>query len=306
MAFWKETDKEKIDYLLNYALHGWRTPILKTPESVGLVYEDVFFPSMDGVPIEGWFIPGTSNKLIICNHFWPGNRYGFAGHLENLGGFGGFEVNFLNYYKHLHDAGYNILTYDFRNHGLSGDANGKTFGLGLFEYRDVIGSLQYVNSRSDTKRMEKALMTICVGCDATIIGMDKHPEYFKDVRAMIGLQPVSARPFLGKVVELMNLKTSSKEILQYIEDKYYTTNGIHLDDLSPIKYAKSVTLPTKIFQLRRDYRSDINDVQAIYDNLGSKEKELHWIEGSDERFLAYNYFGEFPELMLEWFDKFFD
>lgn len=303
---WKDSDKEKIDGLLNYALHGWRTPVLKTPETVGLIYEDIFFPSMDGVPIEGWFIPGESDKLIICNHFWPGNRYGFAGHLDGLNGFGGFEVNFLNYYKHLHDEGYNILTYDFRNHGLSGDANGKTFGLGLFEYRDVIGSLQYVNSRQDTSKMQKGLMTICVGCDATIIGMEKYPEYFRDIKVMIGLQPVSAKPFLQKVVELMKLETPTNEILEYINNKYYTTNGLCLDDLSPISYAKSVTTPTKIFQLRRDFRTNVGDVQAIFDNLGSKDKEIHWIEGSDERFLAYNYFGEFPDLMLEWFAKFFD
>jgi hypothetical protein len=31
---------------------------------------------------------------------------------------GGFEVNFLPEYKALHDAGYNILCYDIRNHGL--------------------------------------------------------------------------------------------------------------------------------------------------------------------------------------------
>lgn len=303
---WKDSDKEQIDGLLNYALHGWRTPVLKTPETVGLIYEDIFFPSMDGVPIEGWFIPGESDKLIICNHFWPGNRYGFAGHLDGLNGFGGFEVNFLNYYKHLHDEGYNILTYDFRNHGLSGDANGKTFGLGLFEYRDVIGSLQYVNSRRDTSKMQKGLMAICVGCDATIIGMEKYPDYFRDIKVMIGLQPVSAKPFLQKVVELMKLETPTNEILEYINNKYYTTNGFCLDDLSPISYAKSVTTPTKIFQLRRDFRTNVGDVQAIFDNLGSKDKEIHWIEGSDERFLAYNYFGEFPDLMLEWFAKFFD
>lgn len=77
--------------------------------------------------------------------------------IQKVTGFSGFEVNFLNYYKHLHNAGYNILIYDIRNHDLGGDADGKTFGLGLFEYRDVIGSLQYVNSRPNTKMMEKAL-----------------------------------------------------------------------------------------------------------------------------------------------------
>jgi pimeloyl-ACP methyl ester carboxylesterase len=36
----------------------------------------------------------------------------------------GFEVNLVPDYKILHDAGYNVLAYDLRNHGLSSAANG--------------------------------------------------------------------------------------------------------------------------------------------------------------------------------------
>lgn len=49
--------------------------------------------------------------------------------------FGGFEVNFLPELKHLHDAGYNILTYDLRNCTMSGEANANTSGLGLLGCR---------------------------------------------------------------------------------------------------------------------------------------------------------------------------
>lgn len=87
---------------------SYRTPILRRPDEYGLEYEDVFFPSMDGVALEGWFIPADSDKLVICNHFMPGNRYGYPGHLEPWQNFGGFEVNFLPQYKALHDAGYNL------------------------------------------------------------------------------------------------------------------------------------------------------------------------------------------------------
>lgn len=84
---------------------GRRAPLLRRPADVGLTYEDVTFPSMDGVPLEGWFIPADSDRLIIHNHFSPGNRYGYPGHLSEFGRFGGFEVNFLPTYRALHDAG---------------------------------------------------------------------------------------------------------------------------------------------------------------------------------------------------------
>lgn len=156
---------------------SYRTPILRRPDEYGMAYEDVFFPSMDGVPLEGWFIPAAdSTRLVICNHFMPGNRYGYPGHLEPWKNFGGFEVNFLPQYKALHDAGYNVLAYDLRNHGRSGSGNGGLVGIGLLECRDVIGSLRYAKARPDTANMATSLLSICPGCNSTIVAMDKHPR----------------------------------------------------------------------------------------------------------------------------------
>jgi hypothetical protein len=142
---------------------GRRAPVLRRPDEVGLDYEDVTFPSMDGVPLEGWSIPADSDRLVIHNHFLPGNRYGYPGHLPEFGGLGGFEVSFLPEYRALHDAGYNILAYDLRNHGLSGQGNGGIAGIGLLEYRDVIGSLRYAAARPDTQDMNKVLLSVCLG-----------------------------------------------------------------------------------------------------------------------------------------------
>lgn len=119
-----------------------RSPILKNPTDYGMDYQDIFFPSMDGVPLEAWYIPTDgSDKLIICNHPMTMNRYGFPGHLEAWSQFSDVTVELNNVYKALHAAGYNVLTYDFRNHGRSSSANGGVSGIGLLEYRDVIGAI---------------------------------------------------------------------------------------------------------------------------------------------------------------------
>lgn len=301
-ATWNESDKKKMNPLVEFFNKGLRSPVFRRPDEVGLAYEDVFFPSQDGVPLEGWFIPAKSNKIIICNHFMPGNRYGYAGHSEGFQNFGGFEVNFLPQYKALHDAGYNILAYDLRNHGLSGQGNGGNVTIGLREYRDVIGSLQYVNSRADTKDMVKGLLSICLGCNSTIVAMDKNPEYFKDIKAMVALQPISLKYFIEKAAENQNLKV--KEATEYFAESLRSANGFILEELSPTPYAKSVTVPTKMFQVRNDYRTNVADVQEIYDKLLSEEKELYWIEGTDERFEGYNFLARNPQHMLEWFEKY--
>jgi len=84
-----------------------RTPILRAPKDLGLAFEPIFFfKTPDNVKISGSYMPSKdSNKIVISNHFSPGNKYGFAGHLEGLQFAGGFEVNFLPRYKAPVDAG---------------------------------------------------------------------------------------------------------------------------------------------------------------------------------------------------------
>lgn len=44
-----------------------RSPILRYPSEEGLEYEDIWFPALDGITLDGWFIPCKgSEKLIIA------------------------------------------------------------------------------------------------------------------------------------------------------------------------------------------------------------------------------------------------
>jgi uncharacterized protein len=70
-----------IEQYANLFKTGARTPVLRRPDDYGMEYEDAFFPAADGVPLEAWFIPADSDKLLIVNHPMTCNRYGFPGHL---------------------------------------------------------------------------------------------------------------------------------------------------------------------------------------------------------------------------------
>ena len=60
-----------------------RSPILHDPSEEKLDYEDVTFPSLDGVPLEGWFIPAAgSNKIVIANHPMGFSRSGIPADRE--------------------------------------------------------------------------------------------------------------------------------------------------------------------------------------------------------------------------------
>ena len=187
---------EQIDHILAAMADSFgqqlRSPVLHWPDEQGLDYQDVTFPALDGAPLEGWFIPAPgSDKLIIANHPMGFSRSGIPAHLEpwrSVWASSGndFEVNLVPDYKILHDAGYNVLAYDLRNSGLSGAANGGIASSGIFEARDVAGSLAYARSRPDTRDMTIGLFSRCLGCSSTFAAMTQFPAAFDGVRCLVG------------------------------------------------------------------------------------------------------------------------
>lgn len=197
-------------------------------------------------------IPADSDKLLIVNHPMTCNRYGFPGHLPPWNTmFGGFEVNFLPELKHLHVAGYNILTYDLRNCGLSGEANGGISGLGLLECRDVVGSVRFAKTHKDLASMTTGLYSRCMGGNSTIIAMAKWPGEFTHIRALVLLNVVSGKTFIERGAE--NLHLDPEKAANRLDERLRELTGFRLDEETPLPYAKHVKVPTLMAQLRRDF-----------------------------------------------------
>src|ERR1700729_650673 len=206
---------DQIDRILNQMADSsgqqLRSPIWHSPSEASLDYEDVTFPALDGVPLEGWFIPAPwSDQLIIANHPMGFSRSGIPTHLEPWKSVwapsgNDVEVNLLPDYKILHDAGYNVLAYDLRNFGLSGAANGGISSGGIFEARDVAGSLAYARSRLDTRDMTTGLFSRCLGCSSTFPAMTQFPEVFDGVRCLVGPQPVTMKTIVARRLAVLGV-----------------------------------------------------------------------------------------------------
>ncbi len=279
-----------------------RSPILRRPDEYGMDYEDVSFQALDGITLEGWYMPAKkpSSKIVICNHFSPGNRYGYAGHLRGWRSAGGFEVNFLPKYKALVDAGYNVLAYDLRNHGFSEPAQGGSYNPTLFEYKDVLGSLNYVRHRADTKDMEIHLHSMCLGGNSTLVAMNKSPEDFDGIASMVLVQPISGDALVRRLAK--NLRLGQKGYDAF-ERHYNEIWGFRIEDSSPIIDAAAVKVPTFVTQVRKDsFTYAEEDVQAVFDAIPLDDKKLFWVEGTTQRFRGYTYHSEHPEQMIEWYD----
>lgn len=277
-----------------------RTPVLKTPADYGMDYEDAFFPALDGVPLEAWFIPAEgSDKLIICNHPLTFSRYGFPGHLEPWSQFAPVNVEFGKAYKALHNAGYNVLTYDMRNHGHSGAANAGLAAYGLFEWRDVAGAQIYVQSHERLKHMTVGLFNPCNGGNSAMVAMSKRPDLFVDVRAFVCPQPCSSRTASEEIGKLQGIG----EFIDLLDQEQQRLGAFPMARMTPHHFAANVTVPTYVIQVKDDLWTRLEDVQTTYDLLGTPDKKLLWVEGTTQRFDGYNYFGENPESMVAFFDE---
>jgi len=284
-----------------------RSPVLHSPSEQDLAYEDVSFPSRDGVPLEGWFIPAPgSRRLIIANHPMGFSRSGIPTHLEpwrslwSASG-NGFEVNFIPDYRILHDAGYNVLAYDLRNFGQSGAANGGIASSGIFESRDVLGSLRYVRSRPDTRDMTVGLFSRCLGCSSTFCAMNDDPAAFAGVRCLVGAQPVTMKVILQRRLTLAGVPS---ERIDDLEAEIVRRTGIGFARRAPQDWARSVDVPTLLYQVRADLLTDPSDVQTMYDHIPASPKKLHWIDGTTARWDGYVEFQRRPGPMLDWFERF--
>ncbi|MCS7480427.1 alpha/beta hydrolase family protein [Umezawaea endophytica] len=284
-----------------------RSPLLRTPGDHGLEFHTVWFPSQDGVPLEAWYIPCEgSNKLIIANHPRWFNRYGLPSHLEpwksGLSESGNdVEVDFGPDYRILHDAGYHVLTYDERNSGHSGAANGGVNSGGRYEARDVVGSLTFARNSPDLRDLSIGLFSRCQGANASIFAMARHPEHFDGVRCMVAAQPLSVGVLLRQTLERLGLTDRIDDLDREVK----AISSFELAEMSPVDAAKHVTVPTFLYQVRDDVLTRPTDVQAIFDNIPA-EKHLRWILGTTRRWDGYLHFQREPEQVLEWFAKYLD
>jgi len=101
-----------------------------TPATWGYKFENIGFKSGDGTPLNGWFIPAHATRAKATVVFSHGNA-GSIGH-------------HLGFVMWLVEAGYNVVTYDYRGFGKSG---GTVDRRGMVD--DVKAAFAYAGRRAD-------------------------------------------------------------------------------------------------------------------------------------------------------------
>lgn len=298
-------DHAKVKSIANI-VRPLRSFIFKTPDDYGITgWYDLAIPSDDGTPLEAWYIPAKSksNKLIIFNHALPMCRAGFPGHFgEPWSSYDGVEIDFVLQYKHLTDASYNILTYDIRNHGNSSAANNGICGIGRWEWRDCVGVKKYVDKHPALGKMTVGLFSQCMGGNSQYEAIHRHPELFQNVKCMCS-------PLVPSMSAIFQAFSELQGVAQYqelIDLELLKMGAFPAADMTPQLFAASIKMPVLMWQVLEDaWTKNPEDAQKTFDLLGSKDKELIWIEGTTRRFKdGYNYFGRYPEKVLGFLEKY--
>ena len=121
-----------------------RFPITVTPQHLGMSAQTVTFPSSDGLRLEGWKIPGDPQRpwIIACH------------------GLGSNRMDLLELTTGLHQAGFNLLLFDFRAHGGSA---GRVTSFGWREQRDLEGALAWLSGQPDVPTRPYGVFGISMG-----------------------------------------------------------------------------------------------------------------------------------------------
>ncbi|MBN2103689.1 alpha/beta hydrolase [bacterium] len=276
-----------------------RQPLVKNPADYGMPYEDVEFITQDSVTLKAWWIPGDDEKIIVMTHPMPFTRYGFSPKHQGFFKVTKLEVELLKTVRHLHDQGYNVLTFDFRNHGESAEGDGGVCCVGLNEWQDVAGALDYIAGQPDLSSMPVAFVSHCMGANATIIAMSKASDKFANVKCLVAVQPVSMDVLVPCMIQDKYPLFSSR--VNAINKKVMHYTGHTLDEMSPENYVGDIRVPVLYVQVKNDPWTRPSDIQSIFDKT-HEPKKLLWIEGN-ERFDGYNYFGDHPEKLLQFLDS---
>lgn len=249
-----------ISLLLVLNSHPPRYPIENPPSHYGLRFEDVTFPSLDGVQLKGWFLQGGTGlqgeerhrpAIVICH------------------GLGASKADFTGLAADLVQAGFHVLLFDFRAHG---ESKGFRTSFGYLEQRDLEGALRFLRQRPEVDPERIGAFGFSLGGAVVILTAARNNA----IKAV-----VSDSAFTSLEDQMIHIVTTFYHLPRIpfyslahrIYDLYFWAC---LEKVSPINViAKLSPRPVLIIAGQSDDRMTAMDAQRLF-KAASRPKEL-WI-----------------------------
>jgi uncharacterized protein len=231
--------------------------------------------------LRGWFIPGKSPKAptFIVLHGQNDNRIGS-----------------LKYSGMLARAGYNVLAYDHRYHGLS---DGEYCTYGYHESRDVSAAIDYLEGRGDCNIELLGLLGESMGGATAILaaGNDDRIKLLIEDSSFPSLTVVVA-DFAKAIYGLPKFP---------LVDSALFVSGKRADfppkEVSPLDAIANVTVPTLILHCDGDMDIKPEYSNEIFEASGAEEKEIYFFADCTHTMGYEDYTEMYEELVLTFIEK---
>ena len=229
-----------------------KRPITDVPSAP---FNEVTITTCDNINLKGWDLQQENAKgTVIMFHGHGSTRSGMAA-----------EANAF------YQMGYNVCAIDFRAHGKS---EGNVCTVGFNETADVKAAYNYVSRKGETNiilwgiSMGAAAITHTMFDDASI----------KPSKVMLEMPFGSLEEAVEARIRMMNLPDQPLATLLTFWGGL--EQGFWAFGFKPSEYSRAIKVPVLLQWGRNDSRVSVVETNAVFDNLGAKDKRLVIYENS--------------------------
>ncbi len=276
---------------------GLRQPTTRLPADMGMPTEAVAFPASDGVTLRGWFLPcagadGTPAPTVAFVHGWPWNR---TGNTKGSTIVPDRTVDFLPTARALHNAGFNVLLFDLRNHGASDSSMPVSFGL--FEANDVVGAVEMLRARPDVDGERIGLLGFSMGANAALYAVPR----CQPIGAVLAVQPVKATTFAPTFTRDV-LGMFGPALARLAEPIHETFGAPPLADVDPAEAARHLGDTAVLYvQGNGDRWGTVEDVRAMVAATPNAREAV--IVPSGDRYGGYLFASQRTDDVVRFFEE---
>lgn len=222
---------------------------------LGLPYEDVTFPTTDGLMLRGWFIP--SDQLDA-----PAVLYAPAtGHDQRSG---------LSLVSAFHEAGYHVLLFSYRGHAQSDGSRGN-FTYGDVESQDVDAAVTFLREGKGIDRI--AAIGHSVGAVSAILSAARNPA----IGAVVAVAPFTC---VNDVWQTNRPTVVPSFVMKWTLWVVEKTRGFDRDDICPLNVVERIApRPLLVIHGTEDQRIPEEQVRRLFD-AAERPKFLWMVEGA--------------------------
>lgn len=240
--------------------------------------ETVAFPVPQDGTRKGWFIPGRSQTTILLLHGYGAQREEMLGHAQML-----------------HQAGYSVMLFDFRN---SGESDGDAVSLGFYETQDAVAAVRYLSSRQDVDQGRLGVLGLSMGASVAILAASQMPE----IKAVVA---DSAFQSASKAIEEGFTRNTGLPRFPYSPITLAIIRvrlGVSPRDVVPEDHIGAISpRPILLIHGLADTKVSPANSQALFD-AADEPKELWLLPGSGHTEGIKDYPEEYARRVVQFFD----